>query len=180
MSKHLTEIQLEMARTGEGDAAEKAHLEQCAACQERLDFLNALAANLKESTPAMEIPRDRDAAIVAMIRHRARGIAESKQTDRARSSLHRALRWAVPIAAAASLALLVAWPHLSRDASVQPTAFQVAAGPDDINGDGTVDILDAFALARSMKSSRAATKRSEADIERIAMIAVALDSGRGR
>lgn len=50
-----------------------------------------------------------------------------------------ALRWALPLAAAAALlvALLV----------VQP--FGQKRSPDDVDGSGRVDILDAFALARS-------------------------------
>ena len=65
------------------------------------------------------------------------------------------LRWAVPLAAAAAVLVAVL--------VVQP--FDSLRAPDDLDGSGRVDILDAFALARS-----------QADQERIDALAARIVS----
>jgi hypothetical protein len=91
-------------------------------------------------------------SLVASLRRadRARAIVDPRTDrailDRARRHFHvtrprrmPALRWALPLAAAAAVlvAILVVRP------------FGVQRSADDVDGSGRVDILDAFALARS-------------------------------
>lgn len=74
-------------------------------------------------------------------------------------------RWAVPAAIAASvlLALFV----------VRPAGLfgPITAGPDDIDGSGQVDILDAFALARAESDAVAPV---QADVDALVMRIVSL------
>ena len=115
----------------------------------------SLVAQLKRSERAQAIVDPRtDRAILDEAR-RYFFAARSRRIRRA------ALRWALPLAAAAALlvALLV----------VQP--FGPPRSADDIDGSGRVDILDAFALARS-----------QADRERVDELAariVSLSAQRG-
>ena len=78
-----------------------------------------------------------------------------------------------PFAAAAALFLAVLWMH-------SPNA------PEDIDGNGRVDILDAFTLARHLDSTAALQSRWDvsgdgrvdgADVDAIAMAAVRLSTG---
>lgn len=104
------------------------------------------------------IPAEVDAAILARARERSAVVRRSRRR-------RRALWWAVPAAAAVTLALA-----LPATWSAEPAA-PVAAGPDDINRDGKVDILDAYALARTARDARSA------EVERVALAAVALGRG---
>ncbi len=59
------------------------------------------------------------------------------------------LRW-MPWAAAAAIVLLAALPQLINRHRAQPAGYSALAG-GDLNHDGRMDILDAFALARQLK-----------------------------
>jgi hypothetical protein len=89
--------------------------------------------------------------------------------------------WVPWVAAAASLCLVVVvgWLATSR----HPTG--VASVPEDVNGDGQVDILDAFQLARELESGKPPAARDldrdgivdQADVELVARRAVKLAQG---
>ena len=100
-------------------------------------------------------------AIIARLRARDRGLAlltpavdqsidaaarVQFATRRARPAVH---RWTVPFTAVAAAALVAIFVGRSLDeAPVVPEAQQIA---DDVDGSGSVDILDAFALARAQR-----------------------------
>jgi hypothetical protein len=68
-------------------------------------------------------------------------------------------RWAIPVAFAAMIAVALVIAPLA-----QRTLF---GDPDDVDGSGRVDILDAFALARQEQSAEAGAERVEEIVERI-------------
>jgi len=59
------------------------------------------------------------------------------------------LRW-MPWVAAAAIVLLAALPQLINRHRARPAGYSALAG-GDLNHDGRMDILDAFALARQLK-----------------------------
>jgi hypothetical protein len=108
----------------------------------RLDSAK-LAADLKRSTSVPVVPPELDAAILASARDALR--------KRGRRVIF--VRWAGAVAAAAAILLVVTVSTLTR--RVQTATAPLAAGKsvearEDVNGDGRVDILDAFALARKV------------------------------
>jgi hypothetical protein len=101
-----------------------------------------LARALREAigTPS-GFPAERDEAVRELIAERAAGLARRRMV----------FRVAGPLAAAAGIALAayLALPgRVAPSRSPAPAPVARAADPDDINGDGTVNILDALALAR--------------------------------
>jgi len=60
------------------------------------------------------------------------------------------LRWMPWAAAAAALVLLAALPQLLNRHRARPAGYSALAG-GDLNHDGRMDILDAFALARELR-----------------------------
>src|SRR5690349_9037236 len=95
------------------------------------DLPDSIATRLEppDRTPAIVDPRT-DRAILADARRHF-------LAARPRRASKPILRWALPLAAAVLVAVLVLQPFGS---------FRV---PDDVDGSGRVDILDAFALARA-------------------------------
>jgi predicted anti-sigma-YlaC factor YlaD len=177
MQKHPTAIELELARTGEAEEAVAAHIEACADCRAELDRAAALAAELDRPLEPLTIQAEREQAVIDLARRRAAEIGR-QQRRRARRPL-RVLAWAVPLAAAAAVALVFLVPGLRQAETPVASEFVAPAGPDDVNQDGRVDILDAFALARAIEADAAAG--DNADVERVAMTAVAIaPTGGGR
>jgi len=177
MSEHPTDIELELARTGEADEAVVAHLESCAECAVRMDRIAALASELGQPLATVEIPAEREQAVLLLARERAAAIR--RETTRRPRRVARTLAWAVPLAAAASLALFFLIPGLQHSEAPAASESVASAGPDDVNRDGRVDILDAFALARALEADAAAGERD--DVERVAKSAVAIaNTGGGR
>jgi hypothetical protein len=180
MHEHPTEIELELARTGEADDAVATHLESCAECQERMLTIEALAAALDKPLEPLAIPAGRDRLVLDLAQERAATIRRRAE-QRPRRAL-RKLVWAVPLAAAAVLALVLVVPALTGRPGLAEQAAPVAAGPDDVNRDGRVDILDAFALARAVERGRSDDaldanrdcKVDDADVARVSTAAVAL------
>ncbi len=168
MTEHLTELALELARTGEATDAEAAHLAGCAECGERLRRHVDLTSAYR--SVAVPVPSERDASISRMIS------AEADRIRRAAGPARRG-RWIFAgIAAAAAAAMFViAFPK----ALGPRESVTVAAGPDDINRDGRVDILDAFQLSRRLEQGGGTGGYDADDVDRIATLAVSL-RGNGR
>ena len=107
----------------------------------------------------------------------------------------RVLRWAVPPAAAAAVILWVVFnPFATPDREIQPLASSgqrqgltdEVALRRDIDGNGRVDILDALALARSIKDNRVTDQPwdfngdgaiNRQDVDAVAQSAVRLNKG---
>ncbi|MBW2276582.1 MAG: hypothetical protein JRF63_03760 [Deltaproteobacteria bacterium] len=175
MQEHLTDIELELARTGEADEAVVAHIGKCAGCRAQLDRIEALAAELGQPLWSVAIPAAREQTVLDLARQRAAAIRRESK-PRSRRTL-RTLAWAVPLATAAAVALVFLVPGLHPTET--PTASEVVApaGPDDVNQDGRVDMLDAFALARAIEDDSA--HGTVDDVDRLAMSAVAIAKAGG-
>ncbi len=107
----------------------------------------------------------------------------------------RVLRWAVPPAAAAAVIMWVVFnPFATPDRTIDPLASSeqrhgladAIAVSRDIDGNGRVDILDALALARSIKDGRVGDRLwdfngdgaiDRQDVDAVARSAVRLNKG---
>ena len=98
-------------------------------------------------TPVL-VPRDRDALIVATARRQMR-------RQIARAGWGKRFVWA---AAALVIAGLIVWSFMGSPRS-KPNSNMASTGrnPADLDGDGRVDIFDAFLLARAIRDGRTAT-----------------------
>ncbi len=176
MSEHLTDLELELVRTGEGGKDSVAHVESCSECRERLVFFNEIADEMAMPARQFQTPMDRDARILELIAERSTEIRRVRWSGKT-------MRWIVPLAAAASVAIVICaglFLDLSIDGSTESPV--VTAGPDDVNGDGTVNIVDALVLAQAIEAQGKAEdgERTPEDVDRIARRAVALGNGVGR
>jgi len=138
-------------------------------------FRDDLAALFDQSVP---VPAEVDHAI----------LAQARRQLRPRPSPWRVLRWPAA-AAAAALLLAVLLPTLqraSRRAPAPAAAERSLPLRGDIDGDGRVDILDAFALARRLKAREALDAACDingdgavnrADVDTVATAAVRLNRG---
>lgn len=133
----------------------------------------------------LTVPTELDERILTMARERL----TRPQPVRRRVLPMRILRWALPTSAAAAAVLLLVWtgslpiPYRSESETAVPAARQ------DIDRNGRVDILDAFALARHIETSRTSGEPElqgdvnrdgivdELDVNTIAMAAVSLNPG---
>ncbi len=98
------------------------------------------------------------------------------------------LRWAVPATAAAAIAIACLWwaqPGAMPPAAQSPQLSQ-AAKETDIDGNGRVDILDAFTLARHIEARQPAEAMwdfngdgliDRRDVDTVALAAVRLNKG---
>ena len=133
---------------------------------EQFDQLpDAIVARLKA--------RDRSLALLTPAVDRAVETAAREQFAPRRSRTAAAQGWRYTAAAAAAVALIAVF-------IAQPFAPDEALRPrlaDDVDGSGRVDVLDAFALARSREIDPGAVSQSRID----ALLAgiVSLDSGEG-
>jgi predicted anti-sigma-YlaC factor YlaD len=157
---HLDDLDLEMLRTGEGTLAAAEHVIECAECREQMAFLDEMSRALRPEPTA--IPPEVDHEIGLWIASRAQSIRRG-----------RVFRWAaVPLAAAVVvlgvLTNLPGAPHAS-----------------DVNGDGRLDILDAFAVARAVEKGDPLVEWDQngdgvvdrADVDLLAFAAVSTTSG---
>ncbi len=134
--------------------------------------------------PPSAIPPTTDQAILARTRRQSVG-------RRRRRLL---LRWTVPPAAAAAVLMWVVFnPLVTPDVddspyfeAADPVATRQLADHRDIDGNGRVDILDALALARSIKDNRVAEQPwdfngdgaiDRNDVDAVAQSAVSLTKG---
>jgi|ERR1043166_639635 hypothetical protein len=106
------------------------------------------AALRKQAFAPVLVPRDREALIVATARRQLR-------RQIARHGWGKRLIWA---AAALVIAGLIVWSFVGSPRS-KPNSNMASTGrnPADLDGDGRVDIFDAFLLARAIRDGRTAT-----------------------
>jgi hypothetical protein len=141
------------------------------------DLPNALVEDLRQlAEPVTAVAPERDQQILA-----AAGQILADQTK----SRQRTGRW-WPIAAAAAVAAVIGiglfMPPVSSP--IDPISTATAARPD-LDGNGTIDILDAFALARELEAGRNVSRLDvngdgqvdRTDVDQIARQAVALGEG---
>ncbi len=153
---HPDEFELDALRTGEAGSAVAEHVSGCDACRDRLAALETLAGDLAAAStvaePPVTVPEAQDAAILALASATARRIRGRRRHLVALGAL----------AAAAAVVLMLVWngPRWPGRDDGRAVAFH----PHDVNRDGEVDILDAFALARTV--DRAGDTRDEWDFNR--------------
>ena len=203
---HLDLLQLDAVRAGEADAAEAAHAAACDECRRAVNRLTAFAEDLARSAATqIPVPVNVDEAVLTLARRSAGILPAVSAASRRREvgegrmpSIQpaRCRRYGMPwvwVAAAAAAALVVAvglWQPWQ--VAVRPPAPSLAARqaglPGDLNGDGTVDILDAFFLARRIERREALDpawdvtgdgKVDEADVQAVAGRAVAIGGRQG-
>ena len=163
---HPDLAELDAFRTGEAGAGVRAHLDGCARCRDIAGELARLAPELKAAArPAVvEVPAEIDARILSAARGRARRPVP--------------LLWPGLVAAAASLLLVAAvfWGTRARQARLAM----------DIDGNGSVDIVDAYLISRRVGNREAVPSSWDfdgngeiggADVELVARRAVALTEG---
>ena len=97
-------------------------------------------------------------------------------------------RWAVPATAAAAIAIACLWwaqPEKKASVTESPYALQAAVATD-IDGNGRVDILDAFVLAKYIETRKPMDATwdfngdgliDRRDVDTVAFAAVRLDKG---
>ena len=109
--------------------------------------LTRLVAQQAADTPA--VPAELDRRILdEAARHLARGEAHAEVPDRS-PVIYRIAGWGAGLAAAAGLALaLILW---RRGSVTTPTAPPAVAVRGDVDDNGRVDILDAFAMQRLLE-----------------------------
>jgi len=187
MSDHPTILELELHRAGEADPGVGAHVASCAQCRAELDLLERLAGDQRPAIGAFEPGAPFDGAMASLARdHAARVHAELAAAGSRGAPLRRLAPWA---AAAAGIAIVAAAGALWRGGlwSAAP-AFEVPAGiarADDVNRDGRVDVLDAFALARALDAGGGRPvwdvnrdgAVDEGDVDAVALAAVSLGGG---
>jgi len=144
--RHPDELDLEAARLGGAPADVDAHLAGCDACRRRLHELRELGRAMSAPPEPIEVPAAREAEILDGA-SRASGRAGRRRTWRL---------IAIPAVAAAA-ALLVFLLIGGRDPSPERAEERprLALPAADVNQDHTLDILDAFALARTIESGGA-------------------------
>jgi hypothetical protein len=159
MTEHPDLLRLDALRAGEGLPGDAAHVDACESCRATLESMRGAAAELAaaSSFPG-SVPTEIDRAILSMTPRRPLPI--------------RWLATAAVFVAAISLVILL-----------QPTPRELARAAHDIDGNGTVDIVDAYTLALRIKrgdpldgswdlNRDGAVDR--ADVDAIAMRSVAL------
>jgi predicted anti-sigma-YlaC factor YlaD len=189
MGDHPTILELELKRTGEAGVGLDDHVASCAACRADLDFLALLARDQQKVDGAFEAtaPFEDEIAALALgqaacVRARlAAGAAEPR-----RRHIGRVAPWAAAAAAVAIVAVAGAlWRTGFGPPSPAATSPAATARVDDVNRDGRVDVLDAFALARAVEAGDSSPAWDvnrdgavdEGDVEAVALAAVSLGGG---
>ena len=161
---HPDLLRIDAVRAGEGASEDRSHVEVCVACRETLEQMRRTEETLKElqSTPP-EIPVAVNRALLDAFRRHQQPSAQVIPFPAWR-------RWTVPAATAAAAVLVVAMLLPSTKFSEQvaqrkveteaPTtiAAEPAAPSWDVNGDGRLDILDAYRLALDLEQGQSVAR----------------------
>lgn len=190
--QHPDLLELELSRTGEAEAGVAEHLASCEVCQATLAMLEGFGTELSGELPELSVSDETDQAIRAMAWEAAGRVKRTRRL--------RVVRWAAPVvAAAAAFMIFIVPPNEPASeapvgpmavrgepapATPAPTAVPGETGPD-LNGDGKVDILDAFALARAVDTGHTRPDWDftgegdidQRDIDHLAMMAVSVKGG---
>ena len=173
-SAHPTDLELELSRTGEAPYEVEAHVAACSSCAGRRGELAVLADDLRGA--AILVPREREEALLERVRERA---AELRVRRRAKVGAALLVPAAAAIVAALATALV---REQLREPSSEPARAAGARDARDVNGDSTLDVLDAFALARALDRGAATGPDVNgdgavdgSDVDALARAAVALD-----
>ena len=140
-AQHPSDLELELARTGEADADVRSHISGCPVCSDRATMLRDLSEALRQPSPSVQIPELVEARILRQARH-----AASRRTRTRRP------QWAA-VAAAAVFLFALTWilrsPLRSPSLPAERGGHALSA---DLNGDGVTDILDAYNLAMRVEA----------------------------
>ena len=140
-AQHPSDLELELARTGEADPGVHSHTSGCPECAASATMLRALSEALRRESPSVQIPELVEARILRQARRAA-----------SRPSRARRPRWAA-VAAAAILLSALTWILRSPLRSPAVPAERAAhKHSTDLNGDGVTDILDAYELATRIQA----------------------------
>lgn len=174
-----SEIELDAVRTGEAGPELRAHVAACEACTAALRLHEALGAELGLAEAL--VPRELDEAL---------RVDRRREADRVARRLRRRRVALVALPAAAGLLLVVAGLQLLPTASrpgraPAPASAALEAAPveGDYTGDGRLDVLDAFALARTLEAGESPSLEwdrdgdglvTKSDVDALAAAAVSL------
>jgi len=148
MRPHLSLLELELIRTGEAEPDLVTHFESCDVCRGSLRGLQTVAEDISSSAQAnVPVPDSVDQAVLAIARENAARVADRKRFIR---------RWRWPAAAAVLVASLAGIYRWDRTTQVQTEGTtQASALAADIDGDGSIDIVDALVLAKRIRQNEA-------------------------
>ncbi len=115
MSRCLTDDELQAVADHEAGSNDARHAEQCQQCAERLAARVRLIARVEEGVGTAELPRDGRHAIMAQLARTTAAGATTLRPERR----GRRWAWAIPLAAAAAIALFVyVIPGIDRQTTV--------------------------------------------------------------
>lgn len=139
--QHPSDLDLELARTGEADDEMLSHIGKCPVCAQRAAVLNDFSEALRQGSPSVEIPELVEARIL-------------RQARQAASRRPRTLRpqWAAVAAAAVLLFALTSMLRSPLRSPSPPAECSSHTLSVDLNGDGSTDILDAYQLAMRVEA----------------------------
>jgi len=188
---HPDLAEIEAVRTGEAAPGVAEHVRACYECRAALDELGGIAGSVKAAAAAqrIEFPAGVDEAVSAAIDQRVRAITSGRLRLRV-------IRWAAPLAAAATVLLAVGlWtastshrkapagdgsrsrqarrevalltegaadaPHAASTPATAAAGFEAEqkkpsdakrlSPATDIDGNGSIDIVDAYLIARAVR-----------------------------
>jgi hypothetical protein len=151
---HLDSLALDALRAGEGSPGEAAHAATCPRCRAAAARLGAVQEALKAAQERIPpVPRDLELRIL-------RGYRESLRRPSAPAIPALLRRWALPAAgaaAAAALLLTINPIRLGDPGGVVHSPVPVVSAPEELAAPEpgrSVDIVDAFRLARALRDGR--------------------------
>jgi hypothetical protein len=135
-----------------------------------------------------EVPRALDEKLAREAREQGAVVRRKLHERRRPVTVKRVLPWAAAACLVLGLGALLAVRTLRQTAGVAPAAtvpaapVVAAAGPNDVNGDGRVDVIDAYLVALAVDRERTSPamdrngdgRVDRADAERLVLAAVAL------
>jgi len=183
LDRHPDLGELEAVRSGEVSGEVRRHVESCPSCREALAELADVAGAFERvRSEAVGAPEAADRAVLAEIGRTADRIAR-------RAGLLRLIRrslYAATSAAAVAVLCVGLWRLVGPDdaADLSPAEAPVALRPGDVDGNGRVDVVDAYLMAKRLEAHRPAPDSWDlnhdgavdlADVEAVARLAVTLN-----